>query len=105
MLIKSYYFGETTKTDATIATDNIVNDDVLDEADSDILESVAVTTSADIALDLFAKLSDKFTSVKIKKTDLDAAERRLRGEIIENWDEKVSFLNIFSFFQLKIIKS
>ncbi len=90
ILIKSYYFGVTKKTDATIATDNIVTDDVFYEADSDILKSVA-DTSADIAINLFAKLSDKFTSVKIKKTDLDAAERRLRGEIIKNWDEKVSF--------------
>ena len=41
------------------------------------------------ATEIACKLADKFTSVKIKKTDLDAAERKMRGELIDKWEEKV----------------
>jgi hypothetical protein len=53
----------------------------------------------DITLELAEKLAAKFTAVKIKKTDLDAAERKMRGELISKWDEKVNkdFLIFFSF--------
>ena len=40
-------------------------------------------------IELATMLANKFMSVKIKRTDLDAAERRLRGELIEKWEEKV----------------
>jgi hypothetical protein len=56
--------------------------------------------------ELAEKLAAKFTAVKIKKTDLDAAERKMRGELISKWEEKVSkdFLKFFfpSFFLIGI---
>ncbi len=45
---------------------------------------------------LLSKLSDKFMSVKIKKTDLDEAEKKLKGELIDKWEEKV-FQILFDF--------
>ena len=96
VLLVGYHLGETTET-STIAEHIIAADDVMEEADneeggSDILESVIVGTTTmalNLGAKLGAKLADKFMSVKIKKTDLDAAEKRLRGELIENWEEKV----------------
>ena len=96
VLLVGYHLGETTET-STIAEHIIATDDVMEEAGneeggSDILESVIVGTTTmalNLGAKLGAKLADKFMSVKIKKTDLDAAEKRLRGELIENWEEKV----------------
>ena len=36
------------------------------------------------------KLAEMFTTVKIKKIDIDAEERRLKGELLEKYEEKVS---------------
>ena len=39
---------------------------------------------------LLAKLKNQFVNVRIKRTDLDLAERRMRGELIDKWEESVS---------------
>ena len=47
---------------------------------------------------LAEKLESHFTNVKIKKSDLDAAERKIRGELIQNWKERVRpFLKTYLF--------
>jgi len=59
------------------------------QSDHSIREESTSSTLSEMAKSLASKLADKFTCVKIKKTDLDAAERKLRGELIESWEEKV----------------
>jgi hypothetical protein len=47
---------------------------------------MANTDSSKGALQVLQKkLDEKFRKVVIKKTDLDAAERSIRGELIEKW--------------------
>jgi hypothetical protein len=35
------------------------------------------------------KLTQQFNQVKISRKDLDAAERQMRGDLTEKWDESV----------------
>lgn len=88
-----YFIGQGSETIIIVkndGTDNVVDEviDVDEHRDSKIQEP-EIYDSASTVLTLGAKLADKFMSVKIKKRDLDAAEKRVRGELIENWEEKV----------------
>ena len=52
----------------------------------------AVAGSAlDVASDLKNKLTEKFSSVKISKKDLDKAERKIKGDLIDEWKENTVY--------------
>ena len=53
---------------------------------------MAIFGRAGFALTAAQKLGDKFSSIRISRSDLDVAERKIKGELIEKFEERV---NIF----------
>ena len=58
-----------------------------------VVEGAGVVLGAvGFALTAAQKLAEKFSSVKISRSELDVAERKIKGELIEKFEEKVTSL-------------
>ena len=51
---------------------------------------MAIFGAAGFALTAAQKLGDKFSSIKISQSELDVAERKIKGELIEKFEERVN---------------
>ena len=59
---------------------------------SAVTASAAAAGAVHSAVTALQKLAEKFIVVKISQKELDVAERKIRGELIEKFDEKVNSL-------------
>ena len=76
---------------------NFVPDSVSDidffENKSETEVSNKPANEVNIANRLYAQLTEKFSSIKIRRVDLDRAEQKLKGELFDNYSEKVNGKN------------